>query len=175
MRCPAPRFHGYDASVGYCNALKIESFIKPHFFPTHSFASNSVVLSFCKLDRRQFNLMNSVRLLDIGGSGVKTAAISGVDDAFRLKTLDFQPHKDPDWDNFADWCDSNGLLDCKMIGISCAGFVEAGRKVKLFRVGGWRADRWSKYLNTGRTAQGFFFSMMLKRTSWPMSIFLRTQ
>jgi predicted NBD/HSP70 family sugar kinase len=32
---------------------------------------------------------------------------------------------------------SVGLLDAKVIGISCAGFVEADRKVRLFRVGGW--------------------------------------
>ena len=55
-----------------------------------------------------------------------------MEDAF-----EFTHFKNPDWGDFTNWLKNKGLLDSDVIGISCAGFVEADKQVKMFRVGGW--------------------------------------
>lgn len=77
-------------------------------------------------------------LLDIGGSGVKAVQLSSNNISYSQMTPLIKHFSKPDWDNFVYWADKKGLLDCSDIAISCAGFVEADKKVSLFRVGGWR-------------------------------------
>lgn len=81
--------------------------------------------------------MTVARLLDIGGSGVKTAKIKNIIEIENLKNLEIEHYTDPDWVNFAEWAFSKGLIDSKLIGISCAGFIENNQNVKLFRIGDW--------------------------------------
>lgn len=78
------------------------------------------------------------RLIDIGGSGVKTAKLRLSD----LQSPDPQiasRHFDkPNWNDFAGWLADVDLLDCEVIGISCAGFITMDGTVKLCRVAGWQ-------------------------------------
>lgn len=76
-----------------------------------------------------------IRVLDIGGSGVKTALFSG--DSLQIQG-DVQHFADPDWRRFEEWCGTRLPAYSGRVGISCAGFVDATTgEVKLFRVGGW--------------------------------------
>ncbi len=79
-----------------------------------------------------------VRLLDIGGSGVKSAVFEALAPGCVIPTLGPRHHVNPDWRDFATWLDSEGLLDAGVIGIACAGFITTDGTVKLSQVGGWR-------------------------------------
>lgn len=81
--------------------------------------------------------MTVTRLFDIGGSGIKTANLKNITAIENLDGFEFEHYTDPDWENFAGWAYSKGFIGCKLIGISCAGFIENNQIVKLFRVGGW--------------------------------------
>jgi predicted NBD/HSP70 family sugar kinase len=90
--------------------------------------------------QRYYNKNNKVkfmRLLDIGGSGVKTTKLENISDINSSKDFVIKHYKNPDWVNFIEWAFSNGLMDSDLIGISCAGFIENNENVKLFRVGDW--------------------------------------
>jgi len=76
------------------------------------------------------------RLFDIGGSGVKTVRLENLQVSEDI--FDVKHYSNPDWDDFTNWLKDTGLLDSDAIGISCAGFIEADKQVKMFRVGGWR-------------------------------------
>lgn len=79
----------------------------------------------------------SLRVFDIGGSGVKTVLLRSHDTIESLGTKEVEFYPEPDWMNFAAWVRDLGLLDSDLIGIACAGFVENNQNIKLFRVGGW--------------------------------------
>lgn len=78
------------------------------------------------------------RLLDIGGSGVKTTKINSNFDEQDLANLNVTEIHKPEWSNFAEWVYMNGLLDCDSVGISTAGFVNSNGIIELFRVGNWK-------------------------------------
>ena len=78
-----------------------------------------------------------MRVFDIGGSGVKTVNLNSSSDIEMLGEREIEYFADPDWANFAEWAFERGLLESRLIGISCAGFVERNQLIKLFRVGGW--------------------------------------
>lgn len=77
-------------------------------------------------------------ILDIGGSGVKAVQLNSKNVSYSQMIPHLKHFSNPDWDNFVYWANKKGLFDCDNIAISCAGFVEADKKVSLFRVGGWR-------------------------------------
>lgn len=79
-----------------------------------------------------------MRLLDIGGSGVKTIKLKSVSDINALEKFEIDHYDNPDWGNFTEWANSKNLIDSDLIGISCAGFIENNGNIKLFRVGGWQ-------------------------------------
>ena len=77
-----------------------------------------------------------LRLIDIGGSGVKTIKIDHSKPCIiKDHEISFFPH--PNWDDFTLWLFEKKLLDTDFIGISCAGFIRSDDSVKLFRVGNW--------------------------------------
>lgn len=78
------------------------------------------------------------RLFDIGGSGVKTVRLNNLQQTVSEDTFEVTHYNKPDWADFTNWLKNMGLLDSDIIGISCAGFVEADKQIKMFRVGGWR-------------------------------------
>jgi len=79
----------------------------------------------------------SFRLLDLGGSGVKTAKLPDLRRINELKNTDVFHYSDPNWEDFPEWASNEGLLDASFVGISCAGFVVPDEKIKLFRVADW--------------------------------------
>ncbi len=79
-----------------------------------------------------------ISILDIGGSGVKALKLSSFNEVNYSNLIHgITYYSNPDWNNFVHWADQKRLFDSKVIGISCAGFIEADKKVNLFRVGGW--------------------------------------
>lgn len=78
-----------------------------------------------------------MRVIDIGGSGVKTTTLADGVACEDLESRTIERFPDPDWNDFPRWAHRQGLLDCAVIGVSCAGFVEAGSTVRLFRVAKW--------------------------------------
>ena len=80
----------------------------------------------------------NLQLIDIGGSGVKTAKLRLSDLQSPNPQIDSRHFEKPNWNDFASWLADEGLLDCKLIGVSCAGFITLDGIVKLCRVAGWR-------------------------------------
>ena len=78
------------------------------------------------------------RLFDIGGSSVKTVRFHNLQQAVLENTFEVKHYNKPDWANFTNWLNNTELLDSDVIGISCAGFIEADKQIKMFRLGGWR-------------------------------------
>jgi len=80
-----------------------------------------------------------IQVLDIGGSGVKTALFL-CDGYKHLELIEPVVHyENPDWPNFEVWLQGKINLDAKLIGISCAGFVNySSNTIQLFRIGNWR-------------------------------------
>jgi len=78
-----------------------------------------------------------IRLIDIGGSGVKTCKVR--DDFFvkDFETIEIQHFSNPDWDNFVEFLNNNSLLDGDKIAISSPGFIRKNGIIELFRVGSW--------------------------------------
>lgn len=76
-----------------------------------------------------------LRILDIGGSGVKAALLTNITD--KIENFQIKYYRNPSWENFTDWLNQNGLIDSALIGISCAGFIESTGIIKMFRVGKW--------------------------------------
>jgi len=64
------------------------------------------------------------RLIDIGGSGVKTAKIRTDFNAEDFKFLKITHFPNPDWGGFIRWVNENQLLDSENVGISSAGFIK---------------------------------------------------
>ena len=81
--------------------------------------------------------MSQLRAFDIGGSGVKTVQLDLNSDIKTIPQRKIEYHRNPDWTNFVIWAADKGLLDCNLIGISCAGFIENNQNIRLFRVGNW--------------------------------------
>lgn len=77
------------------------------------------------------------RLFDIGGSGVKTVQLLHLHQGFSENSLEVTHFNNPNWTDFTNWLNKEGLLDSDVFGISCAGFIEADKQVKMFRVGDW--------------------------------------
>ncbi len=77
------------------------------------------------------------RLIDIGGSGVKTARLPLSECLKPLPEMQSQHFEHPKWNDFAVWMAQQGLLDSDVLGISCAGFVTLAGHVNLCRVAGW--------------------------------------
>ncbi len=80
-----------------------------------------------------------LRLIDIGGSGVKTL-LTNSNEITNINDENVSHFTKPDWSNFAAWLSKNNLLDSKYIGISCAGFIQGTGTVKMFRVGNWHNE-----------------------------------
>jgi len=80
----------------------------------------------------------NLRLIDIGGSGVKTAKLRLSEVQSPVPQIARRHFDKPNWNDFAGWLADEGLLDCEVIGISCAGFITLDGIVKLCRVAGWR-------------------------------------
>ena len=82
-----------------------------------------------------------IRTIDIGGSGVKSAQFAldnNSPSGLRLEG-DIRHFENPDWAHFEEWIKELGIIDTQIVGIACAGFVDALEGVvRLFRVGGWR-------------------------------------
>jgi len=78
-----------------------------------------------------------IRVLDIGGSGVKTTKLKFSDDLILQVNINVEHFPDPDWANFTQWLHKNNLIDSQYIGISSAGFIKSDSIVSLFRIGGW--------------------------------------
>jgi len=78
-----------------------------------------------------------IRLIDIGGSGVKTCKVR--DDFFvkEFETIEIQHFSNHDWDNFVEFLYNHSLLDAEKIAISCPGFIRKDGIIQLFRVGNW--------------------------------------
>jgi hypothetical protein len=84
------------------------------------------------------NLMiNNIRIFDIGGSGVKTAKINLNSYAKYILDNEITHYPNPDWNDFVPWLNNNKLLDCNVIGISSAGFIENNRNIKLCSIANW--------------------------------------
>jgi predicted NBD/HSP70 family sugar kinase len=79
----------------------------------------------------------NLRLIDIGGSGVKSVRVRLADIAGPLPRLQTQHFAHPDWTDFVGWLADEGLLDTEVLGISCAGFITLDGIVKLCRIAGW--------------------------------------
>ena len=77
------------------------------------------------------------RLFDIGGSGVKTVRFHYLQQEVLQDKFEVTHYDKPDWSDFTNWLKNMELLDSDVIGFSCAGFIEADKCVKMFRVGGW--------------------------------------
>jgi predicted NBD/HSP70 family sugar kinase len=83
----------------------------------------------------------TLRLFDIGGSGVKTIKSTNEYAFTDHSILNYEHYENPDWGNFVTWAYNTGLLDAEFIGISCAGFILPNEVVKLFKVGNWYNKR----------------------------------
>ncbi len=82
-----------------------------------------------------------IRTIDIGGSGVKSAqfALDNISPSGLRLEGEIRHFENPDWAHFEDWINELGIIDTQIVGIACAGFVDALEGVvRLFRVGGWR-------------------------------------
>jgi predicted NBD/HSP70 family sugar kinase len=80
----------------------------------------------------------NLRLIDIGGSGLKTAILKLSNIQSLAPQIESRHFDKPNWDDFAGWLAQQGLLDSEVLGISCAGFITLDGIVKLCRVAGWR-------------------------------------
>ena len=67
--------------------------------------------------------MTAMRLLDIGGSGVKTAKLHSDAEIDQLSKADIEYFAHPDWQCFVPWLEKYRLIDERIIGISCPGFI----------------------------------------------------
>jgi predicted NBD/HSP70 family sugar kinase len=90
-----------------------------------------------------------LRIIDIGGSGVKNALF--IYENGQLSSCDISYFQYPDWEHFETWLSTKVPQDCGLIGVSCAGFVDSSNGVvKLFRAGGWvdrkLKDRIERYI-----------------------------
>lgn len=86
---------------------------------------------------KQFLNFAEMTVLDIGGSGVKTAKLTTSNLDTDCADIIVTHFSEPNWQHFTDWMHTNGLLKLPLIGISCAGFVNKQGLIGRSHVTGW--------------------------------------
>ncbi len=87
-----------------------------------------------------------IRVIDLGGSGLKTTVFKGSLVTRNLMNLSPVSIKKPDYKNFIPWLEKEGFFDSDNYGISVPGIVTSTGKVKFSHTTGWQNKALQKEL-----------------------------